>query len=54
VTWSRGDLRVRDPQSFLPLSLLACAHCHARILRRMAVDYENLFRRGIQTFTTGC
>jgi hypothetical protein len=45
---------MRDPEIFLPLSLLASAHCHARILRTMAVDYENLFRRGIQTFTTGC
>src|ERR1700677_4107258 len=43
MTRSRGDLRMRDPEIFLPLSLLACAHCHARILRTMAVDYENLF-----------
>src|SRR6202453_4302915 len=43
MTRSRGDLRMRDPEIFLPLSLLACAHCHGRILRTIAVDYENLF-----------
>src|SRR5580700_9081130 len=61
MTRSRGDLRMRDPEIFLPLSLLACAHCHARILRTMAVDYENLFveesrlsPRAAKDFSSGC
>ena len=43
MTRSRSDFRMRDPEIFLPLPLLACAHCHARILRTIAVDHEIFF-----------
>ncbi len=43
MTRSRIDFRMRDPEIFLPLPPLACAHCYARILRTIAVDHEIFF-----------
>src|ERR1017187_1861158 len=48
------QLRVRDPQTFLLLPLLARAHRHARILRIIPVHPIIFFVPRIQTCTTGC
>src|ERR1019366_2162935 len=48
------QLRLRDPQTFLLLPLLARAHRHARILRIIPVRPIIFFVPRIQTCTTGC
>src|SRR5882762_8261939 len=42
MSWSRCQLRVRDPQIFLLLPLLARPHRHASILQTKPVDTSTL------------